>query len=117
MKILVDKKELENALQLIINIGTKEYTVEEISSILNIVAYILGKMIDDTQNTSPLITPEELTQIVDEVQKYYAKNNKEDLTKEVLLELLLVIGEYYRTGMPIICQRSWDLYGKLIGAK
>ena len=46
MKILVDKKELENALQLIVNIGTKEYTVEEISSVLNIVAYIFGNMLD-----------------------------------------------------------------------
>lgn len=46
MKILVDKIELENALQLIVNIGTKEYTVEEISSVLNIVAYILGNVLD-----------------------------------------------------------------------
>ena len=52
MKILVDKIELENALQLIVNIGTKEYTVEEISSVLNIVAYILGNVLDKPGNLS-----------------------------------------------------------------
>lgn len=49
MKISVDKQRLKNALQLIINMGTKEYTVEEVSSVLNIVAYILGEMLEESQ--------------------------------------------------------------------
>ena len=40
---------------------------------------------------------------------------KEDLTKEVLTELLLVIGEHSHPNQPIICRRAWELYGKLTG--
>jgi hypothetical protein len=52
MKISVDKQRLKNALQLILNTGIKEYTVEEIQSILNIVAYILGEMLEESQEPS-----------------------------------------------------------------
>jgi hypothetical protein len=52
MKILVDKQRLKNALQLIVNMGASEYTVEEISSVLNIVAYILGEMLEESQKVN-----------------------------------------------------------------
>jgi vacuolar-type H+-ATPase catalytic subunit A/Vma1 len=49
MKILVKKSRVEDALKLIMNIGTKEYTVEEVSSILNVVAYILNDMLSESE--------------------------------------------------------------------
>ena len=62
-------------------------------------------------DTSPLISPAELAQIVDAGQKYY----EESLTKEVLTELLLVIGQHSHPNQPIICRKAWELYGKLTG--
>ena len=43
--------------------------------------------------------------------------DKEDLPRQVLTELLLVIGEHSHPFQPIICRKAWELYGKLTGVE
>ena len=77
---------IDDALKLLLNLGKRENTVEDVASVINVVVYILQKVLD---------TPDE------------------SLTKEVLLELLLVICEHSHPDTPIIWQKACELYEKL----
>ena len=56
-----------------------------------------------------------LKSITDEIKETKNINNKEDLTKEVLLELLLVLCDHSHPDTPIISQKAWELWEKLGG--
>lgn len=56
-----------------------------------------------------------LKSITDEIKEIKNINNKEDLTKEVLVELLLVLCEHSHPDTPIISQKAWELWEKLGG--
>ena len=121
MKILVDADRLHEVIMKAVDL---KHQFENNSKLYDMANYITANLsslwFNGTQEaeeerikvaTAPLITPAELSQIVDAGQKHYEGN----LTKEVLTELLLVIGKHSHPNQPIICRRAWELYGKLTG--